>query len=1169
MGRKSKKKQVGKGAEPSGTPPVTPESTQPATTATGATQTAITATGATQTATTVRKSSQPSTSANKTTAPLTSTSMSSQPSTSARQCTQPLASPGWKKQGRYDEQGRASASTQPSRSTSTSVEYKPKSDKKDYETGSNKDRPLPRSSGVHDNSTFRKRDDKTADNHSSLGGLSRPYDHSGRGRGRGGGFGRGQQEFRGGPKKPGEFPPSGGQNRPRFQQQSSSGGGGDQWPSKQQQWPWKDTKQQQQEAPSVSHEQPKRGKDFGIRGAASHGAPDQVQAPSTSLERQSKQELSEPSTSTVQSGASLCVFKKPGKPGTLARKIIKVQSNHFALLNLNALKDAYHYHVDITDFDKEKKSKQKTPETSQSQTKNKPKKIKNKLFYKVVEKFLEKHFPTRFPSYDGQHSLYASKPLTGNLHEEIIDNDITIVDSLGKPKNFGIKIKWVATISLVLQQEAGTSLPPILTDKAKQCLDVILRNAPMRRFNQIGPCFFRQPIPDKIIDLGAGMEMYYGFYQSVVNGGRPYLNVHLVHKAFPKNLPVLDAFVEILCAKDNRNKYTYNNLTSLQPWQRNALNEYIRNLKVLYEITQMKRIYKVNGLAGTPSEETVTIDNMGKVTIQEYYKQRYDYNIKHPNIPLLHVGNIQGNIRILIPPELCRIEKDQSVKKKMEDFQKRNMIQEAATDTRQHRMNVMQRFKDAGYNDSDHVRREFGFSVSDKFEIMNARVLPTPKLQYKGEDYASVFKGTWTNKKFLDAKTIEKWAIVNVSNDKFVNRRVIDSFIMELKNAARECGIGIKDEPYVNTIEGQGRYPPRRVDIKGYFENAKTKNYDIIFVIVPGSEQGNASTYSVVKCVAELEFGCLTQCVKASTLTKKFNLSTAKNILLKVNGKLDGINHTFTNQCKPKILDDYVMIMGADVTHPGRDETMPSIAAVIASHDPKAFQYNVCWRLQKGNLEDIVDLKDIVKKQLDYYFKKNGVKPEKIIFFRDGVSEGQFMDVLNKELTAIKDACKEIGADYNPAVTFLVVQKRHHTRLFPLNGEDSEDPNKNCNVPAGTCVDTTIVDPTIENFYLVSHASIKGVARPTKYCTLYDDLDLTNDEIQELSYYLCHMFARCTRSVSYPAPTYYAHLAALRGKAYIKPEVDSNRFDINNLQREMAARQIQDNILLGHPMFFI
>ena len=35
-----------------------------------------------------------------------------------------------------------------------------------------------------------------------------------------------------------------------------------------------------------------------------------------------------------------------------------------------------------------------------------------------------------------------------------------------------------------------------------------------------------------------------------------------------------------------------------------------------------------------------------------------------------------------------------------------------------------------------------------------------------------------------------------------------------------------------------------------------------------------------------------------------------------------------------------------------------------------------------------------------------------------------------------------------------------------------------------------------------------------------------------LAYYLCHLYTRCTRSVSYPAPTYYSHLAADRARKH-------------------------------------
>jgi len=45
---------------------------------------------------------------------------------------------------------------------------------------------------------------------------------------------------------------------------------------------------------------------------------------------------------------------------------------------------------------------------------------------------------------------------------------------------------------------------------------------------------------------------------------------------------------------------------------------------------------------------------------------------------------------------------------------------------------------------------------------------------------------------------------------------------------------------------------------------------------------------------------------------------------------------------------------------------------------------------------------------------------------------------------------------------------------------------------------------------------------------------MNEDEIEELTFYLCHLFSRCNRTVSYPAPTYYAHLAAFRAKHYIE-----------------------------------
>lgn len=345
--------------------------------------------------------------------------------------------------------------------------------------------------------------------------------------------------------------------------------------------------------------------------------------------------------------------------------------------------------------------------------------------------------------------------------------------------------------------------------------------------------------------------------------------------------------------------------------------------------------------------------------------------------------------------------------------------------------------------------------------------------------------------------------------------------------------------------------------IENHFKKLKANQYDLVIVII-GDED---FLYNSVKQVAELQVGLMTQCLKGKTAFN-FDPSTANNVLMKINAKLNGTNHTLKTLGRPRIMNTPTMIMGADVTHPSPDsKDIPSVAAVTASHDPKAFKYNICWRLQEPREEIIVDLKNIVVEQLRYFKKITYTQPQKIIFYRDGVSEGQFKYVLNKEVQAIRQACMMLNQNYKPCITFLVVQKRHHTRFFPVQKQQ----DRNNNVPPGTCVDTVITHPTRQEFFLVSHTSFQGVAKPTKYVTLWDDSDFTDDEIEELTFFLCHLFARCTKSVSYPTPTYYAHLAAARAKVYC----ENKRLNMQKLNMEQEKLQILECIRKEMPMFFV
>jgi hypothetical protein len=74
--------------------------------------------------------------------------------------------------------------------------------------------------------------------------------------------------------------------------------------------------------------------------------------------------------------------------------------------------------------------------------------------------------------------------------------------------------------------------------------------------------------------------------------------------------------------------------------------------------------------------------------------------------------------------------------------------------------------------------------------------------------------------------------------------------------------------------------------------------------------------------------------------------------------------------------------------------------------------------------------------------------------------------------TSDAQACASLQEDggYRPRVVYVVVQKRHHVRLF----DASAGPGQLRNVEPGTVIDHTIVSPAVADFYLNSHKDIQG-----------------------------------------------------------------------------------------------
>ena len=99
------------------------------------------------------------------------------------------------------------------------------------------------------------------------------------------------------------------------------------------------------------------------------------------------------------------------------------------------------------------------------------------------------------------------------------------------------------------------------------------------------------------------------------------------------------------------------------------------------------------------------------------------YKIKHPDVPLLHVGNPARTI--YWPLELCEIKKQASPScKKLSEDQAANMVRKSSIPPKDRKARILSNLREIanGYKD-DPYSKAFGISVDDKMKRISGRIL--------------------------------------------------------------------------------------------------------------------------------------------------------------------------------------------------------------------------------------------------------------------------------------------------------------------------------------------------------------------------------------------------------------------------------------------------------------
>ena len=534
------------------------------------------------------------------------------------------------------------------------------------------------------------------------------------------------------------------------------------------------------------------------------------------------------------------------------------------------------------------------------------------------------------------------------------------------------------------------------------------------------------------------------------------------------------------------------------------------------------------------------------MNVESYFEEVFKIKIRYPDLPTINIGSKQRPL--LIPAELVQVPGGQNRSSKVKGDMTAQMIRLAAakpqdrvsflTDTGEHNndsgsvVNVLS---------NDATSKAFGLdSVKSELLQVRARLLPQAKLVYgDGQVHDTMLSGAWNleRKKFKEPAFDKQYQVLIVQSGGVPNnfRENVLTFINSIDKESEQTGMHLKFlGPPINCVDNIH-------DLQDKFEVMKGKGTEIVVVLMTDD------SYANVKFAAD-GIGLISQCIKWKNVERSPR-GLFSNILMKVNSKLGGTNHTLisrgnnldgrtTFQEPPNslawVLNVPCMFVGIDVSHPDPGSDRPSIAAVTGSIDGRVSQYVAHISSQIGKTEMVACLEDSMFGIIEAFKNKNnGAYPKHIICYRDGVSDSQFDVVLDHELPAIHGALARHGIMEGACkILVLVCQKNHHTRLVY---EESLGDCRYHNVSPGIVVDAcggmeSITSSTQIEFYLNSHATIQGTSKPTKYTLIYDGIGMKLSEIELMTYWLCYLYVRCTRSVSIATPVYYAHWAAKRGK---------------------------------------
>ncbi|QGA13160.1 hypothetical protein EYB26_000807 [Talaromyces marneffei] len=754
--------------------------------------------------------------------------------------------------------------------------------------------------------------------------------------------------------------------------------------------------------------------------------------------------------------------------------------------------------------------------------------------------------------YDGNKLAWSSnsydemKSVEVNLNNKI-DND--------KPPAYRIIVRKAKAINLqVLQswlQKKASFNERVL--EALNFMDHLLRESPSTKYTPVKRSFF-DPMEEGH-NFDSTLDLRKGFYQAIrpAFGGKLVVNVDSVLCAFWRQVTLVslaDGFLRNFDWKKTAQALKPKNVNPQNPFAGYVYSKAhthiwnkLRHLEVkpVFKGCTTDRKLRIHQILTKNAYEWTflwTDPATGKeqdISIFDYFKRKYNLTLYCPELPVVEMTTQPR--RTFYPMECLQVVGLQRYNHKLSEKQTAEMIKHAVRRP-QFRFSDIETAKAKLDHSTDPMLKRFGMKISDQAILTKGRLLPAPEIQFANAKHNPQTQGRWDlrGKKFLETNKIpvKSWGVgIFKQGRNGMTLQQAEEFLRLFSKQYEGHGGSIVGRPVILELTGDTAEGVHRLWVTT--GNHFKQRPQLLLFIVPNKD---TLVYHRIKKSCDCRFGVASQVLQRAHVERK-QPQYISNVAMKVNAKLGGVT------CKVAPRQDSLnragcMIIGADVSHAAPGSTAASLTAISVSADQNCVKYMGSCQTGYSRVEmiDEDNMKNMLTPLVDEWTKRvgNGRRPQCVYYFRDGVSTGQFAQVLEKEVPIIKDViCRGSGEKTVPKITVVIANKRHHIRAAP-RANDKAASDKNGNALPGTLIERDVTSPHDWDFLLISHVALQGTAKPVHYHVIRDEMKHQPAQLQNMINNHCYQYVRSTTSVSLFPAVYYAHLISNRGKCQSQDE---------------------------------